>query len=61
MSATQRKVLVRFISKEKWKDDVKHVGPNGLTVWAMTKTTGNVKARPVATVADAVTLALNLP
>ena len=56
-----RKVLVRFISAGKWTDDMKHVGSNGLTVWAMTKTTGKVKARPVATVTDAVAMALKLP
>ena len=56
-----RKVLVRFISTGKWTDDMKHVGANGLTVWAMTKTTGKVKARPVATIADAVAAALKPP
>jgi hypothetical protein len=48
-------------AKGKWNDDFKHVGPDGLTVWAMTKTTGKVKARPVATVAEAVTVALKTP
>jgi type III restriction enzyme len=57
----QRKVLVRLISKGKWNDDVQEMGPNGFTIWAMTKTTGKVKARPVATVADAVAAALKLP
>jgi len=56
-----RKVLVRFISKGRWTDDIKHVGPTGLTVWAMTKTTAKLKARPVATAADAVATALKLP
>jgi type III restriction enzyme len=55
-----RKVLVRFISKGKWTDDIKQVGSEGLTVWSMTKTTGKVKARPVATAAEAVSAALKL-
>jgi len=40
---------------------MKHVGSNGLTVWAMTETTGKVKARPVATIVDAVAMALEPP
>jgi hypothetical protein len=56
-----RKVLVRFISAGKWTDNMEHVGSNGLTVWAMTETTGKVKARLVATVADAVAMAFKLP
>jgi len=56
-----RKVLVRFITRGKWTDDVKHVGSAGLTVWSMTKTTGKVRARPVSTVTEAVTVALKAP
>jgi type III restriction enzyme len=54
----QRKVLVRFISSGKWNDDIKQLGSNGFTVWSMTKTTGKVRARPVATIAAAVEAAL---
>ncbi|MGD0643262.1 MAG: DEAD/DEAH box helicase family protein [Roseiarcus sp.] len=57
----RRKILVRLISKGKWNDDVKQIGTDGLTVWAMTKTTAKVKARPVDTVAAAVEFALKLP
>jgi type III restriction enzyme len=56
-----RKVLVRFISRGKWTDDVKHVGSAGLTVWSMAKTTGKIKAKPVSTIAEAVAAALKAP
>jgi type III restriction enzyme len=54
----QRKVLVRLISKGKWNDDIKQVGPTGFTAWSMTKTTAKIRARTVATISAAVEAAL---
>ena len=56
----QRKVLVRFISTGRWNDQMQQLSPSGFTVWSMTKTTGKIKAKPVATVEDAVEAALKL-
>jgi type III restriction enzyme len=54
----QRRVLVRLISEGKWNDEIQKVGPAGYTVWSVLKTTGKLRARPVATVAEAVAAAL---
>jgi type III restriction enzyme len=54
----QRRVLVRLISENKWNDQIQKVGPAGYTVWSVVKSTGKLRARNVATIADAVIAAL---
>ncbi len=54
----QRKVLVRLITAGKWNDQVQKIGTTGYTVWSVFKSTGKLRARPVATVAEAVSAAL---
>ncbi len=54
----QRRVLVRLISEHKWNDQIQQLGPAGYTVWSVVKSTGKLRARPVATVAEAVSAAL---
>jgi len=54
----QRRVLVRLISAAKWNDEIEKVGPAGYTVWSIVKSTGKLRARPAATVAEVVSVAL---
>jgi type III restriction enzyme len=54
----QRKVLVRLITEGKWNEHIQKVGTAGYTVWSVFKSTGKLRARPVATLADAVDAAL---
>ncbi len=54
----QRKVLVRLITAGKWNEQRQKVGTSGYTVWSVFRSTGRLRARPVATVAEAVDAAL---
>lgn len=54
----KRRVLVRLISTDKWNDDAKQIDKGGFTVWYTQKGTSKLKARHVATVAEAVDFAL---
>lgn len=54
----QRRILVRLISEGKWNEQVKQVGPKGYTVWSVFKSTGKLRAKHVATTAEAVDAAL---
>lgn len=54
----QRKVLVRLITEGKWNDQVQNIGSSGYTVWSVFKSTGKLRARPVPTIAEAVSAAL---
>jgi len=49
----QRRVLVRLISAGKWNDAIQQVGTKGFTVWSTVKTTGKLRAKHVATPAEA--------
>nr|WP_294552939.1 hypothetical protein [uncultured Rhodopila sp.] len=53
-----RRVLVRLISVGKWTEAIQEVGKKGFTVWSMTKNTGRLRAKHVATEAEAVEAAL---
>ena len=54
----QRKVLVRLITAGKWNDQVQKIGTTGYTVWSVFKSTAKLRARPVQTVAEAISVAL---
>ncbi len=54
----QRKLLVRLITEGKWNEHLQKVGPGGYTVWSVFRSTSKLRARTVATVADAVDAAL---
>ena len=53
-----RRIFVRLISEGKWTDAIQEVGKKGFTVWSMTKATGRLRAKHVATEAEAVETAL---
>jgi hypothetical protein len=50
----QRRVLVRLISEGKWNEAILKMGPKGSTVWSAVKSTGRLRAKNVATAAEAV-------
>jgi type III restriction enzyme len=53
-----RNVLVRFIVKGRQNDQMLETSKSGFTIWSAVKTTGNPKAKHVATMTDAVEVAL---
>lgn len=54
----QRRILVRLISEGKWTEQIRQIGRKGFTVWSVFRSTGKLRAKHVATIAEAVEAAL---